>query len=213
MGSPFFLSFNFLLFSPSSGVPASVRQSFPAYPSFYLPDCVLLHAALLFLLFFRLVRCSLLLHLPSWRFVSLVRVILVGFLSFGAFSSSVLFISETPIFRLLVSAFCVRLLLPGFSVFEFLFYFICTRRSRFRCFVSCLVHPNSVFRFVSYLAFFSFFLCSGLSSSLPVRWVSLSFFLQWVPVVFFRTLFAHFLSCLLSWSSSIRLSWLCLFFL
>ena len=42
----------------------------------------------------------------------------------------------------------------SFQCSGFSFLFVCTHRSRLRCFVYCFVHPSSVFRFVSYFAFF-----------------------------------------------------------
>ena len=70
-------------------------------------DDVSVHAALLFLLCFWLVQYILLLRLPSLWFVCLVRILLVDFLSFDAFSSLILFTSETHIIHLLVSAFAL----------------------------------------------------------------------------------------------------------
>ena len=61
----------------------SSRFCLPAFSCpfvFLFPNGVSFHAVLLFLLHFRLVRCSLLLRLPSLRFVCLVRILLIGFL-------------------------------------------------------------------------------------------------------------------------------------
>ena len=102
-----------------------------------LPDWLSLHAALLFLPFFRLVRSRFGALNAFLRFVCLCRSLLFGFslplpfLIFGSFH-----LRDAIFFACLFVPFCVRFLLPLFSVVKLLFSFR-IRWSRFRCFVSC----------------------------------------------------------------------------
>ena len=146
------------------------------------------------------------LRLPFLRFVCRGRVLLVGFLSFDSFRlwffplrDAILFACWYVPFHLVASTWL-------FSGHVSLFFSFCVHRYRFHCFVSCFVHPSSMFRFVSCFAFlFVLPICRTF-------WFSSYSFgvVVFLPLVdsgrVFRALFATFLSCSISWSSSLRFS-------
>ena len=99
---------------------------------------------------------------------------------FGSFTSEMQYYSLTG-----VCALCIWLLLPLFSVIDFLFSFLFIGlASAVSSLALFILAPCSALLPVSLS--FSFFLFAGLSSSLPVLSASLSFFLRWIPAEFSR---------------------------
>ena len=144
---------------------------------------------------------ALVLRMSSWRFVCLGKFFsLVS--SPLPFSSLVLFTYGTQHYSL--AGVCLLCLVSSASLFSVrvsLFFSFSIRRSRFRCFISCFCMILSpCFTLLAASLSFSFFICAGLSSSLPVLSVSLSFLPSVVSCRVFRALFANFLSCSISWS-------------
>ena len=148
LGSPF-LSFFFLVCA-SSGVLASIRQHFSCLPIVLFCRTVCCYMWLSFFLLAFLFVCSRFRASTAFLAVRLPGLVFLGgFLSFSSFRLR-FFPLRDAIFRLLVCALCIRLLLPCFSVIEFLFsFFFCIQRSHFRCFASSFVHPSSVFHFIT----------------------------------------------------------------
>ena len=198
-----FLSFFFVVCIPS-GVTASVHlRFFLLIRLSVLPDFVSLHEALLFLPSFWLVRSRfgtsnvlLAIRLPG-------QVLLVGFLSFAIFVFGSFHLRDAALFNYPLNNFNLLCLVSSTSLFSgrvSLFFSFSIRRSRYRCFISCFCMILSpYFTLLAASLSFSFFICAGLSSSLPVLSVSLSSLPSVVSCRVFRALFANFLSCSISW--------------
>ena len=203
--------FSFFLVCISSGVSAFIRQHFfLAYPSFVLPYCGSLHAALSsFLIPFRLVRSCFGALLPSLRFVCFGRNLLWGFLSFTTFRLRSFQLQVAIVFP----CWCVHIPFGCFSLilddnFVFLFFSFMLISS----IVSAVSHLALFILapWVAYLPaslFFSFSQAmrrTFLFSSCPFGVIV--FLPPVVPCGVFQDLFAIFFSCAISWSWSPQFS-------
>ena len=168
-----------LVFFPSSflcGFPSSISQRFPTLRLSF-PDGLSLHAALLFLRYFRLVRYDLLLRMTSLWFVFLARIFLIDFLSFADFSPSILCHLRLILFacskiHFPFGCFCLAFQFATFSFLSFVLVGLASDISAFALFIRtpcfALLAPSLSFRSSSapdFLVLFLFVRCHCLPSS------------------------------------------------